>query len=128
MAIVIVIIPISIGMPTVTVFIPPTMPLAPAAFPRLVQFVPRMIRLPAVPAVVLHGFVEFVVRFGNTALATAVVVRQRTRRPGKGQQARKNCSSEHGPPEKLLLSHLKLHILSILRYFPLAEMGRGLKL
>jgi len=69
-AIVIVVIPIAVGVPAVAVFIPPTMPFIPAAFARLVEIVPRMIRLPAVPAVMLHGFVESVVRPGDSPLAS----------------------------------------------------------
>src|SRR5258708_5275453 len=71
-AIVVVVIPIAIGMPAVAVFVPPAVPFVPAAFPGLVQFVPRMIRLLAVPSVVLLGFVQFVVRLGDPTLATAV--------------------------------------------------------
>jgi hypothetical protein len=46
----------------------------PAAFPRFVQFPARVVRLPAVPAVVLDGFVQFVICLGNTPLATIVVL------------------------------------------------------
>jgi hypothetical protein len=78
-AIVIVVIPIPIGMPTTAVFVPPTMPLIPAAFPRFAQFVPRMLGLSAVPAMMFRGFVQSVVRLGDAALATIVVL---GRRPG----------------------------------------------
>ena len=123
MAIVVVVIPIAIGMPAVAVFVPPAVPFVPAAFPRIVQFVPRTVRLLAIPAVMLNGFVEFVVRLGDAALASAVVIRERTRRTGKGHQANKCHGSEHGLPEKLLLSRLKLHVLSILPYSPRLEWG-----
>jgi hypothetical protein len=125
-AIVIVVIPIAIGMPAVAVFVPPAMPLAPATFPRLMQFVPRMVRLPAVPAVMLHGFVEFVVRLGNAALATAVVICESTGRSGEGRQADERRRSKHCLSEKLFPSRLKLHILSILPFSPLAGMGEVL--
>jgi hypothetical protein len=123
-AIVIVVVPITIGMPPVAVFIPPAMTFVPAAFPRLAQFMARMIRLPAVPAVMLDGFVEFVVCLGDASLAAAVIIRQCTRRSDEGQHANKNRGSEHGLSEKLLLSHLNLHFLSILPYSP-AGMGWG---
>src|SRR5207249_4376140 len=90
-AIVSVVIPIAIGMPTMAVFIPPAMPLIPAAFPCFVQLPPRVIRLPAVPAVVFRGFVEFVVRLGDAALTTIVVL---GRCPGcsrKRQHAKYYC-------------------------------------
>jgi hypothetical protein len=109
MAIVIVVVPIAIAVPAVAIFVPPAMPLIPAAFPRFVQFVARAIRLPAVPAVVLHGFMQFVVRLDDAPLAIAVVIRPRTRRSGKNHQAGNRRRGEHGLPEKLLPSHLKLH-------------------
>src|SRR5206468_11359469 len=69
---------IAIGMPAVAVFVPPAMALIPAAFACFAQFMTRTIRLPAVPAVMFHGFVEFVVRLDNAPLAAAVVIRQRS--------------------------------------------------
>jgi hypothetical protein len=116
--VVIVVIPITIAVPAVAVLVPPAMPLIPAAFPRFVQFVPRAIRLPAVPAVMLDRFVEFVVRLSNAALAIAVVIRARSRRSDKNRQADKGRRSEHGLSEKLLPSRLKFHVLSILPYSP----------
>ncbi len=107
-AIVVVVIPIAIGMPAVA--------FVPAAFPRLVQFVLRMIRLLAVPSVVLLGFVQFVVRLGDPTLATAVVIRKCTRRSGESQHAGKQCGGEHRLCEKPIPSRLKLHILSVLPY------------
>ena len=119
MTVVIVIIPIAVGMPTAAVFVPPAVPLSPATFAGLMQLVAPVVGLPAVPAVTLHGFVEFVVRLENAALAAAVaVVRQCTRCSGESQHANKRRGSEHGLSEKLLLSLLKLHFLSILPYSP----------
>jgi hypothetical protein len=113
-AIVIVVIPIAIGMPAVAVFVPPAMALIPAAFACFVQIASRTIRLPTVPAVMFHGFVEFVVRLENAPLAAAVVIRQCPRCSGEGQHAGKHGGSEHGLSENPLLSRLKVHILSIL--------------
>src|SRR2546430_11102964 len=107
MAIVIVVIPIAIGMPAVAVFVPPAMALIPAAFACFAQFMTRTIRLPAVPAVMFHGFVEFVVRLDNAPLAAAVVIRQCTRCSGEGQHAGKHGGSEHGLSENPLLSRLR---------------------
>jgi hypothetical protein len=83
-AIVIVVIPITFRVPAVAVFVPPTMALVPAALPRFTQFEACTIRLLALPTVMLHGFVESVVRLGDAALAATVVIRKRTRRSGKG--------------------------------------------
>src|SRR5260370_16905975 len=119
MTVVIVVIPIAVGMPAVAFFVPPAVPLSPATFAGLMQLVAPVVGLPAVPAVTLHGFVEFVVRLENAALAAAVaVVRQCTRCSGESQHANKRCGSEHGLSEKLLLSLLQLHFLSILPSSP----------
>ncbi len=70
--VVIVVIPIAIGVPATAVFIPPAMALVPATFPCLAQFEAGAVRLSAVPAVMLHGFMQFVIGFGDAAL-TAIV-------------------------------------------------------
>jgi hypothetical protein len=125
-AIVVVIIPIAIGMPAVAVFVPPTMPLVPAVLAGLMQFMPCAICLSTIPTVMLHGFVQSVVRLGDTALATMAVIRKRTRRSGEGQHASKQCSGEHGLSRKPIPSRLKLHVLSILPYAPWLEWGQVL--
>jgi hypothetical protein len=122
-AIVIMVIPVAIGMPAVAVLVPPTMPLIPAAFPRLAQFVPRTIRLLAVPAVVLDGFVQFVIRLSDAALTAGVLIGAGTRRSDKGQQANKRYSSEHRLSKKPLLSRAKHHVSSILPNYPRLEWG-----
>jgi len=83
-AIVIVVVPIAFRVPAVAVFVPPAMALVPAVFPRFTQFVAGTIRLLALPTVMLHGFVQFVVRLGDAALATMVVIRKCTGRSGEG--------------------------------------------
>src|SRR6266851_5947776 len=107
--VVIVVIPIAIAMPPVAVLVPPAMILIPAVLSSFVQIAPRMIGLPAVPAMMLHGFMQFVIRFGDAPLALPVVICPRARRSGKSHQADKRRRSEHGLSEKLLLSHLNLH-------------------
>jgi hypothetical protein len=118
MAIVIVVIPIAIGMPAATVFVPPAMALIPAALPRLMQIVPCVIGLPAIPAVMFHGFVQSVVGLGDAALAVVVGIRQCTGCSGKGQHANKCCGSEYGLSEISLLSRVKRHVSSILPKYP----------
>jgi hypothetical protein len=83
-SIVVVVIPIAFRVPAVAVFVPPTMVLVPAVFPRVTQLMARTIRLLALPSVMLHGFMQFVVRLGDAALATVVVIRKRTRRSREG--------------------------------------------
>jgi len=82
-AIVVVVIPIAFRVPAVGVFVPPTMALVPAVFPRFTQLVACTIRLLALPTVMLHGFVQSMVRLGDAALATVVVIGKRTRRSGE---------------------------------------------
>ena len=87
----IVVIPIAVGMPAVAVFVPPTVPLAPAAFARLVKFVTRMVRLPAVPAVIFDSFVQPMIRFGDAPLATIIVVGGCPRCSREGQHSQERC-------------------------------------
>jgi len=91
--IVVVIIPIAIGMPPVAVFVPPAMRLIPAAFASFMQVAPRMIGLPAIPAVMLHGFMQFVIRFGDASLALVVIFGGRPGCSRECQHARECCSS-----------------------------------
>src|SRR5260370_26684482 len=74
MAIVIVVTPIAIAMPPVAVLVPPAMVLIPAVFSSFVQIAPRMIGLPAVPAMMLHGFMQFVIRLGDLPQPPFVLV------------------------------------------------------
>jgi hypothetical protein len=94
------------------------MALIPAAFPRLVQIVARTIGLPAVPAVMLHGFVESVVRLGDTPLASIVALGGCPGCSRECQHAEKYRRSEYRPSEKLLLSQMKRHVSSILPKYP----------
>ena len=71
------IVPVAIGVPAVAIFIPPTMAFAPAALPRLTQFMTPVVGLPAVPSVALGSFVQLVVGPGDAALAIVTIGRQR---------------------------------------------------
>ena len=119
--VVIVVIPIAIGVPATAVFIPPAMALVPAAFPRLVQIVAGAVRLPAVPTVMLHGFVESVVGFGDAALALIVTLGGC---PGCTRECQhpKQCGrSQHHSGENPLPSRLYGHGFSILPVSPLLD-------
>ena len=111
MAVVIVVIPIMIIVPAVSVFIPPTMALVPAAFPRLVA---RMVGLSAVPAMTLNGLVQFVVLLGDAPLTAIVVIGEGKRRRDKRQQANERGCCEQRPAQKSFLSEMNHHVLSIL--------------
>lgn len=84
--VVVVIIPITISVPTAAVFIPPPMSLSPALFPRLAQFKAGTLRLPAVPAVMLHGSVQFAIGFVDATLALIVTF---------GGCLRRTCERQH---------------------------------
>jgi len=64
-AIVVVVIPIAIGMPTVFVFVPPAMSAAPAILARLVQFMPGLISLFAFASMMLDGFMKMMIGPGD---------------------------------------------------------------
>jgi len=72
-AVMIVVIPIALGMPAMCVFIPPSMPDAPAVLPRFVQFMTPAFGLFAPVAMMLNGFVQLVVRARNAALAIVAI-------------------------------------------------------
>jgi hypothetical protein len=71
--IVIVLVPITLGVPAVLVFVPPLVTFPPATLARLVQFSPLMLCLPAVASMPLDGLVEFMLRVGYAALAPVLV-------------------------------------------------------
>jgi len=76
--IVVVIVPITIGVPAVPIFIPPAVVVFIAVGAGFPEFVPPVFGLRAFHAVVLDGFMKFVVGLGN-ALMT-IVVRANNRR------------------------------------------------
>ncbi len=67
--IMVMVIPVAVGMPTMAVFIPPPVRVRPAVFARLVQLLPRVYHLPAFPAVMFGGFVQPMIGFCDAPLA-----------------------------------------------------------
>jgi hypothetical protein len=108
--VVIVIIPIAIVVPAVAVFIPPTMALPPALLARLMQLMPRVIRLSAVPAVVFDGLVQSVICLGGTACASFIIIGVRSRCSSESQHSDERGGG-HQPAEKLGPLSVKLHVL-----------------
>src|SRR5229473_2039479 len=105
--VVIVVVPITIGVPAVAVFVPPA-----TAF---------------VPAVMLHGFVQSVIGFGDAALTTIVTL---GRCPGCTRECQhpKQCGrGQRHSCEKLLPSRLYDHGFSILHFSPPPDWGLGPK-
>jgi hypothetical protein len=70
--IVVVIIPVVIGAPAMGVFIPPAMFVLPAVRTGFGKFLAPMLGLGAIPAVMLGGFMEFMIRMTDAFLAVVV--------------------------------------------------------
>jgi hypothetical protein len=92
--IVVVVVPVALGMPAVSVFIPPAMSAAPAIFARFVQFVPSLIGLFAFAAVMLDGFMKTMIGPGDALLAIVVIGAQ-TRSAGEEQKPRQRSAGQH---------------------------------
>ena len=83
--IVVVIVPIVFAAPAIAFDVPPVVAVLPTIFASFAQFVPRMIGLFALKAVMLNGFVESVVRLDDASLAIISLGR---RSASKKRQAR----------------------------------------
>lgn len=116
--VVIVVIPITIGVPAMAVFVPPPMVAVPAAFARFMEFVPRVVGLPAVPAMMLGGFVQFMVSLNDAPLTPVVVIGINSRRGHECQKANRCDGSQQRASQKLLLSQRNGHVLTILQNSP----------
>jgi hypothetical protein len=92
--IVVVVVPVVIGMPTVLVFIPPTMSVIPAIFARFVQFMPGLISLFAFASMMLDGFMKMMIGPGDATLAIVVIGTQ-TRCAGEEQEPRQRSAGQH---------------------------------
>jgi len=92
------VVPIVVGVPTMLVFIPPAMGAVPAIFARFVQFVPSLIGLFAFAPVMLDGFMKTMIGPGDAPLASVVIGAQ-TRRAGEEQEARQRGARQHCFPD-----------------------------
>jgi len=70
--VVIVIIPIALGVPAVTIFVPPAVSVFPAVGARVRQFMAPAIGFRTLPAVFLDGLMKLVIRFGDAPLTGVV--------------------------------------------------------
>src|SRR5690242_4169120 len=91
------------------------MALVPAALAGFAEFVASVLRLPAVPAMVFDGFVQFVVGLVNAPLTTIVVTGGSARCCPKCQQANHRCACKGSAFPELLLSQRNRHVLTILQ-------------
>ena len=84
--VVIVVIPVALGAPTVTVFIPPAMIAGVAILASFVQLMASVFGLAALASMMLDGFMEAMIRFGDAPLA--IVIGAQTRSAGEEQESR----------------------------------------
>jgi len=92
------VVPVAVGVPAVLVFIPPAVILGVAIFTRLAKLMPRVLCLPAVPPMMVDGFVKVPVRPGNSVLAFGLV-RVNVRWTGEHQNASKRRACHDEFPE-----------------------------
>lgn len=90
--VVIVVVPVALGAPTVTVFIPPAMIAGVAILASFVQLMASVVGLAALASMMLDGFMETMIRPGDTLLA--IVIGAQTRRAGKEQESRQGCAGQ----------------------------------
>src|SRR5215831_11764755 len=109
-------------MPAAAVLIPPTVVRVPAAFARFTQFMARMVCLPTVPAMMLDGFVESMIRLHDSPLTT-IVIGVSSRRRRECQQANQRSGGKHRASQRLFLSRILEHGFSIL--FVVPRLGWG---
>ena len=96
-AVVVVVIPILVAMPTMIVLIPPAVLISPTALARLVQLVPPMFGLPAPIPVMLNGLMQPVVGVHDAVLARALGAQPGRRHQNSGKAHRGKDSSSRKP-------------------------------
>jgi hypothetical protein len=87
----IMVVPVTLIVPAMLVFIPPPVSVFPAPFSCLAELVPLMVRLSAVVTVLFNRTVQLVVRMAQSSLA--IVVCLRARRP----REKRACCEHHCP-------------------------------
>ena len=101
--IVVMVIPIAIRAPAVAVFIPPAMVMFPTPGARFGKLMAIFYSLRAVPAMMLGGFMEFVIRVGDAPLAVVVRVQWCGAREKK-RGAQGSCGKKCANPRWIKLS------------------------
>jgi hypothetical protein len=70
--IVVMVVPVPVGMPTVLIFVPPSVVFLPAALPCLMQFMPPVVCLLTLRSMVRNGFMQIMVGMFDSLLAIIV--------------------------------------------------------
>jgi hypothetical protein len=90
--IVVVIIKVVLGAPAMPVFIPPTVTVGPAVLACFVQLMTSVVRLPALSAMMLDGFMKTMIGLRDTSLA--IVVSAQTRCAGEQQESSQRSTGQ----------------------------------
>lgn len=97
-AIMVVIIPVTIRMPTTAVFVPPLVGVRPAILARLAQLVARVIRLSAFPSVVFGSFVQAMIGFCDALLTGSIIGANRRCTHEQNNTCQGRCRKPHPCP------------------------------
>ena len=84
--IVVVLVPVAIRVPTVFVFVPPPVILAPATLACFTQFMALVLCLLAVPSMSLDGLVKFMIGVSDAPLAALIVFGMKSWNGGEKQR------------------------------------------
>jgi hypothetical protein len=112
--IVVMIVPVALGAPTMLVFIPPAVIVVPAVVARFAQLVPSFVRLLALGPMMLDGFMEVTICLGDSLLAI-VVTGAHTRCAGEEQESRERRAGQRYFPRSKN-SRLKFCLHLVLLY------------
>jgi hypothetical protein len=105
--IVVVIVPVVVTAPPAALNVPPPVVISPAAFPCYAEFMPPVIRLPAVVSMMLDSLVKFAIRLRRAPLAIAIV-RSRGRRSREQEHGSQRRRRQY-PPSKGNHVHRMIH-------------------
>lgn len=95
------IVPVTVMVPAVLMFVPPLMALSPAPLAGFAQLIAPVIGLPAMRSMMLDGFMEFVVGMRDAPEAIVVVAggvgraRKQKRDPQRGCGQRLSCDKSY---------------------------------
>jgi hypothetical protein len=92
----IVLVPITIGVPAVLVLVPPAVLVAPATFSRLMQSAALVIGLRAVASMPFDGAVEFMVGVNDSTLTAVDILGVKAWRCAEEYNCAQDCAGEYG--------------------------------
>jgi hypothetical protein len=96
--IVVAVVPIAVGVPTMPVFVPPTVKVRKAILARFMQFMASVVRLLTLTPMMFDGLMKTMIGPGDAPLASIVIGAQ-TWRAGEEQKARQCGASQHYFPD-----------------------------